>query len=161
MNGVMIHKISRTELYQLSEEQLMFITNPGRMGDEDGVTFIMRQDNEFTIYRVDGLLYPNEDNTIILGDLEKHFSKWFDTWKHSSDNNFNGKYKYLYMGFGNGLCIDYSIYKEFELYLNNLVDKYLEKCVDDDKEKYRYSAIFNVWEDAFIDMVSDRGYVIK
>ena len=58
----------------------------------------------------------------------------FDTWKHSSDNNFNGKYKYLYMGFGNGLCIDYSIYKEFELYLDDLVDRYLEKCVDDDKK---------------------------
>lgn len=30
----------------------MFITNPGRMGDEDEATFVIKDVNTFTIYRV-------------------------------------------------------------------------------------------------------------
>ena len=42
----------------------MFITNPGRMGDEDGIAFIIKRGNEFTIYRVDGLMYPIEGKRV-------------------------------------------------------------------------------------------------
>ena len=31
---------------ELNEEDIMFITNPGRMGDEDGTTFIVKHDNK-------------------------------------------------------------------------------------------------------------------
>ena len=37
-------EISRDEFFTLKEENLMLITNPGRMGDEDGSTFIIKED---------------------------------------------------------------------------------------------------------------------
>ena len=91
MNEIEVNKISKSEFIKLNEKNLMFITNPGRMGDEDGSTFII---------------------------------------KHGNEEEYKGKYKYLYMGFGNGLSIDNSIYSEFEPYLNNKVilnHKLLEK----------------------------------
>ena len=51
------HKISKEEFLKINEDDVMFITNPGRMGDEDGSTFIIRQDNEYKIYRLDGWMY--------------------------------------------------------------------------------------------------------
>ena len=65
------------------------------------------------------------------------------------------------MGFGNGLSVDNSIYNDFEPYLNNLVEKYLNDSNDEDRESLKYAAIFNVWEKAFINMVNDKGYVLK
>ena len=163
MNMVNIHKISKTRLVKLNEDDLMFITNPGRMGDEDGTTFIIKHSNELTIYRVDGWMYPKEGEKvdILLDDIEKQFPKWFDTWKHSNDKEYKGKYKYLYMGFGNGLSVDNSIYNEFEQYLDNLVKKYLEGIKPEEKESHKYAAIFNVWEEAFINMANDKGYILK
>ena len=57
------------------------------------------------------------------------------------------------MGFGNALCIDNSIYNEYEPYLNELINKYLE---DKDDESYKYSTIFNVWENALMNMINDK-----
>lgn len=160
MNTFKTNKISKQEFKTLKEENLLFITNPGRMGDEDGSTFIMKSDNELTIYRIDGWMYPREDNTnISLDDMLEQFPKWYDVWEHGVEKNYQGKYKYLYMGFGNGLSIDYSIYCEFEPYLNTMVEDYLKDKKD--KESLKYAAIFNVWEDAFINMVNDKGYVLN
>ena len=38
------NKISKKDFLYINEEDVMFITNPGRMGDEDGSTFIIKQD---------------------------------------------------------------------------------------------------------------------
>ena len=161
MNNIKIHKISKSELLNLNEDNLLFITNPGRMGDEDGLTFIIRYDNELTIYRIDGLLYSKEENgDILLMDIEKQFPKWFDTWKHSNEKEYKGKYKYLYMGFGNGLSIDNSVYGELKKYLDIYVNSYLEESNSLEKESLKYVAIFNVWKEAFINMANDRGYII-
>ena len=162
MSDVEKHNITKVELLELNEDDLMFITNPGRMGDEDGLTFIIRQGTDFIIYRVDGLLYPRENikDNILLSDIERQFSKWNDTWKHCNDKEYNGKYKYLYMGFGNGLCIDHSIYHEFRPYLDRFVEKYLENKNAEEKESLQYAAIFNSWEDAFINMVYEKEYFI-
>ena len=160
MSEVIIHKISKFKLIKIDEDDLMFITNPGRMGDEDGMTFIIRNSNEFTIYRVDGFLYPKKEN-VLLNDIKKQFPKWFDTWKHSNDKEYKGKYRYLYMGFGNGLSIDNSIYNEYKKYLDILVEEYLEKSNDVEKESLKYDAILNVWEEAFINMVKEKGYILK
>ncbi len=54
MNLFETNKISKKEFLKLNENDLMFITNPGRMGDEDGTTFIIKHGNEFNIYRIDG-----------------------------------------------------------------------------------------------------------
>ena len=139
-----MNKISKNDFLMLDEKNVMFITNPGRMGDEDGSTFIVKDGNDFTIYRVDGWMYPSEEETITLEETAKQFPKWYELWK-SEDKNNNEKYKYLYMGFGNGLCIDNSIYDEFEPYLNELVG-----------EESKEGELFNLWPKAFINMVNDK-----
>ena len=162
MNKFITNSITKIEFKRINEDNLMFITNPGRMGDEDGSTFIIKDGNEFTIYRVDGWMYQKPDEIeVSLNDASKQFPKWRDAWEHEHEENYKGKYKYLYMGFGNGLSVDNSIYKEFEPYLNNRVEKYLERKNTNDKDSLQYAAIFDVWENAFIDMVNDKGYVLK
>ena len=153
-----INKIVKDDFLKINEEDVMFITNPGRMGDEDGITFIVNKNNEFKIYRVSGWMYKdntiNEKEFISLNDAIKQFPKWYETWKNYNNKKYKGKYKHLYMGFGNGLSIDISIYKEFKPYLDREVDKYLED--EDDKKALQYAAIFNSWEKAFINMLNAR-----
>ena len=156
------NKISKEDFAKINEEDLMFITNPGRMGDEDGSTFIIKHDNVFTIYRVSGWMYRgNKEESVSLDDALKQFPKWEYAWNHNISKDYNGKYKYLYMGFGNGLCVDNSIYDEFEPYLNDLIDEKLKDKTDDEKESLQYTAVFNVWKKAFINMVNDKGYIIN
>ena len=73
------NKISKEDFLRLNEDDVMFITNPGRMGDEDGSTFIIKQDNDFKIYRIDGWMYRNKDlkesEYISLQDASKQFPK--------------------------------------------------------------------------------------
>ena len=162
MNKFETNKISKPELKKINENDLVFITNPGRMGDEDGSTFIVKHDNNFMIYRVDGWMYrkPGEKEEISLGDMSKQFPQWREAWKHGNDKDYNGKYKYLYMGFGNGLSVDKSICDDFEQYLNRRLDEYLKDENPEEKESLKYAAIFNVWEEAFIDMINDKKYSI-
>lgn len=152
-----INKIAKDDFFKINEEDVMFITNPGRMGDEDGSTFIIKKNKEFIIYRLDGWMYRsrdfNEKEYISLEDTRKQFPIWAEAWENG-DKETNPKYTYLYMGFGNGLAIDNSIYNEFKPYLDKSVNKYLEN--KEDKESVQYAAIFDTWEKAFIDMVNDK-----
>ncbi len=161
MNKFIIKKIEKSDFIKLNENDLMFITNPGRMGDEDGITFIIKQGVELTAYRISGWMYRTEDKEdISLQDALKQFPKWHVAWNNGNRRRIRGKYKYLYMGFGNGLCVDKTIYKEFVPYLNVLVDKYLEKYNDGEKETFQYAAIYSVWLDAVINMANENGYII-
>ena len=63
------------------------------------------------------------------------------------------------MGFGNGLSVDNNIYEEYKPYLDKEVNKYLDKC--DENEQMKYAAIFNVWDKAFVNMADDKEYIIK
>lgn len=98
-------------------------------------------------------MYPNKhikgNEYISLDDALNQFPKWQDAWK----NNGNNKYKYIYMGFGNGLSIDKSIYNEYKQYLDKQVQEYLKDKKD--KDSLKYEAIFNVWEEAFINMINN------
>ena len=159
------NKISREDFLKIKEEDVMFITNPGRMGDEDGSTFIVKNENTFRVYRLDGWMYPKEGEKVEItqGDATRQFPEWFKTWKFAEDKNYKGKYKYLYMGFGNGLSIDNSIYDEYEQYLNKLIKEHITNSnglSDDEKEAQKWAATYTVWEDAFIEMVKDKGYKI-
>ena len=149
-------KLTKEDFLKLNEDDILFITNPGRMGDEDGSTFIVRNGNEFTIYRVDGWMYPNEDTTISLDDALKQFPMWHDAW----ENGDNTKYKHLYMGFGNGISIDHSIVREYEPYLNELVERYLGESKEE-KDSLQYAAIYNSWEEAFLNMLNDKKWILK
>ena len=159
MRVLKTNKISKNDFLKLNEDDIMFITNPGRMGDEDGSTFIVKQDNKLIAYRLDGWMYRNnklkEDEYISLDDASKQFPKWCETWKNSNNKNYKGKYKYLCMGFGNGLCVDNSIYSDFEPYLNKFVNDYLSnnKEVSEDNE---YIAIYSVWEKALAEMIKEK-----
>ena len=156
-------KIDKDDFLKLKEDDVMFITNPGRMGDEDGTTFVIQNGNEFSVYRVDGWMYPskkeNSDNIITMAETANQFPKWLEAWKHGNEKDYKGKYTYIYMGFGNGLSVDNNIYEEYKPYLDKEVNKYLDKC--DEKEKMKYAAIFNVWDKAFVNMADDKEYIIK
>ena len=163
MSQLKPNKLSKSELLQLREENLLFITYPGRMGDEDGSTLIMKQGNEFIIYRVDGWMFPKEGERVELSlqDLFQQFPKWYDVLEHAREKDYKGKYKYYYMGFGNGLCVDSSIYPEFELYLKKNVEEYLKDSNVEEKKSLQYAAVFNCWERSFLDLADDKGYVLK
>ena len=157
MNDINEKNISKKDFIKLKEKDVMFITNPGRMGDEDGSTFVIKKGKNYIIYRIDGLLYNKnklkEDEIISLEDLTKQFPKFFEAWK----NGDNEKYKYVYMGFGNGLCVDKTLYNEFEPYFNNLVDEYLKDKKEEDKESLRFAARYIVWKEALTQMFKDKN----
>ena len=159
-----VNKISKIDFMKLNEEDVMFITNPGRMGDEDGSTFVVKNGNELFLYRVDGFMYPNRTTTkeynITIKDMKKQFPKWHEAWKHGNEKDYKGKYQYLYMGFGNGLSVDNSIYNEFKPYLNKLVEEYL-KDKKDSKEDLKYAAIYNVWQEALMKMLEEKNIMLK
>ena len=162
MNKSEYNEISKDEFLKLSEDDLMFITNPGRMGDVDGSTFIIKKNNELTVYRANGWMYQDGKRIdISFDDTLIQFPQWFDTWKHAKEKNNNKKYKYLYMGFGNGLCVDNSIYGEFEQYLNDLVEKFLKGKSNEEKESLKYAAIYNTWKQALVNMSDEKGYIFK
>ena len=152
------NKISKEDFLKINEDDVMFITNPGRMGDEDGSTFIIKENNKYKKYRLSEWMYRrkdfNEKEHISLDDTIKQFPKWYETWKNSDNKNYKGKYKYLYMGFGNGLSIDNSIYNEYKPYLDKKIEEYLED--KEDKESLKYAAIYNVWEEAFLNMINNK-----
>jgi len=158
MDNINYHKITREEFLKLNEDDIMFITNPGRMGDEDGIYFVIKENNHLTFYRVDGWMY-GIGKEISLQDAFKQFPHWYYTWDHNRDKNYKGKYEYLYMGFGNGLSVDNRIYEEYKAYLDKLVEEYLKDKKD--KDKLMYAAIFNTWKKAVINMAKDKELIIK
>ena len=158
MDTINYQKITREEFLELNEDDIMFITNPGRMGDEDGIYFVIKENNNLTFYRVDGWMY-GIGKEISLQDAFSKFPNWYYTWNHNKDKNYQGKYKYLYMGFGNGLSVDNRIYNEFKPYLGKLVEEYLKDKKD--KDSLLYAAIFNTWKKAVIKMANDKKYIIK
>lgn len=152
-------KITKKRLFKLKEDNLMFITNPGRMGDEDGCTFIIQKGKivkRFICYRVSGLMY-SKNSEITLDDLEKVFPKWIEAWNNSSNKEYDGKYNYVYMGYGNGLCVDKSLYNIFKLELEHVIriKKSLNE-VEDEK-----SIIYNSWEEAVEQMARRHNIIIK
>ena len=153
-----INKIRKEDFLKINEDDVMFITYPGRMGDEDGSTFIIKEESNYKIYRIDGWMYPSKDldecNSISLSEMLKQFPKWNEILEHKDDENYIGKYKYLYMGFGNGLFIDNRVYDDFKPYLDEEVKEYLDG--KEDKESLKYAAIFNTWEDAFSNMINSK-----
>ena len=59
------------------------------------------------------------------------------------------------MGFGNGLCIDNTIYSEFKPYLDEKVKAYLDS--HDGDKSLEYAAIFDTWESALEEYLSRRN----
>ena len=157
MRDIKYNKITKEEFEKLDEKDVMFITNPGRMGDEDGSNFILKIKNVFYPYRVSGWMYSDDTTEITLEEFSKKFPLWMDMWKKSNEKS-NEKYTYVYMGFGNGLSIDNSIYEEFKPYFLDEVNKIKESHGDTgNNPSFNYPA----WEPAFIRMCQDNNYEIN
>ena len=148
-------KITRKEFFELKEENLMFITNPGRMGDEDGSTFIIRDGENYNLYRIDGWMYgdENDEDYISCEEMFEQFPKWKEAWQNWNNEEYDGKYIYLYMGFGNGLSIDKSIYVEYEPYLLEETEKLKQNSGEKEDNS---SVYYSVWEKAFENMLNNK-----
>ena len=142
--------ISKEDFLKLKEEDVMFISNPGRQGDEDGSTFLIKQGEKCIPYRVDGWMYGPKDGEdyISMEDAFKVFPEWRKAW-YSDDNGDTEKYEYIYMGVGNGLSVDKSIYDKFEPYFKKACKEYAD--AQGIPEDYP-SVTFNSWKKAIIDM---------
>ena len=157
MNNIKYSKITKADFEKIDEKDVMFITNPGRMGDEDGSYFIVKNKNVFNTYRISGWMYSNDNTDITLEEFSKKFPLWRDMWNKSVEKR-NEKYTYIYMGFGNGLSVDNSIYEEFKPYLSDEVNKIKEEYGDvGDNPSFNYPA----WEPAFIKMCQEKNYKIN
>lgn len=162
MHSLKINKILKPDFLKLEEESIMFITNPGRMGDEDGIIFVVKNDNEYISYRVSGWMYGSkEKDNITLDEARKQFPEWYKAWENGTNEDYDGKYKHLYMGFGNGLNVDVSIYDKFKPYLDKMIKNNLEKYPEEERKDRQYAAIFNVWEDALINMAQEENIILK
>ena len=142
-------KIAKEEFLNINEEDVMFITNPGRMGDEDGSNFVIKKGNEYLSYRIDGWMYGDSQSRdyISYEETRNHFPKWNETLKN---RNNDGKYVYIHMGFGNGLAIDKRIYDKYEPYLLKEVNK--EKGEGKEEPSMYYSS----WIPALEKMINDK-----
>ena len=149
-------RITKEELKKLNEDNLMFITNPGRMGDEDGSTFIMKDENKLIAYRASNWMYNHEKCEVELEDLEGVFPHWIEAWNNSKNEEYDGKFKYVYMGFGNGLSVNKSIYDTFKKYLDEEVNK---KAKEENREA-DYSLVYNCWERAAVKTANELGFEI-
>ncbi len=151
----MFNEISREEFLKLKEEDVMLITNPGRMGDEDSSNFVVKKGDNYIKYRIDGLMYgeQNDKDYNYYSEVRKHFPKWDEVLKNRNNKDYHGKYTYVYMGFGNGLAIDNRIYEQYETYLLAEYEKE-KKASDyqDDLPSFYYSS----WESALEKMLSHR-----
>lgn len=97
-------KISVEELRKLKEEDVLFITIPGHMGDETGSTFIIKSGDGFVTYRVDWAI---ENPEISAEDMSLVFPQW-----HKYDRK-NSRYIRIDMGFRNILCVKKDIIDDY------------------------------------------------
>ena len=91
-----LNQITKKEFDKINEEDVMFITHPGRMGDEDGSTFIIKKGNSFIAYRVSHWRYNTNKCEIEYDEMLKSFRQWDDALNHGEKENYIGKYKYYY-----------------------------------------------------------------
>ena len=150
-------KISKEDFFKLKEDDLMFITNPGRMGDEDGTTFIIKKDSNYICYRISGWMYGSKDKKdyISYSEVLEQFPKWKECLKHfyigDLEKDISDKYRYVYMGYGNGLCVDKNIFNAFYPYLVDERKKELLTIPEKDrKDISEYVLNYNSWKPAFI-----------
>lgn len=161
MNEIKYNKITKETFKTLNENDLMFITNPGRMGDEDGSTFVLKKENTFIVYRVSGWMYGEiTEDLITFDDMTKQFPKWKERWDNWENKEYDGKYKYVYMGFGNGLSVDKNIYDDFYQYLLEEA-KTAKLYNEEDGENYNPCINFGAWKNALLKYAKENNINIK
>ena len=157
MKYFLLNRITKKKLDELNEDNLMFITNPGRMGDENGSTFIMKDGNTLIAYRASGWMYGNDDCDVELDDMEKSFPHWINAWRNSSNEDYDEKFKYVYMGFGNGLCVNRELYDVFKKHLDEEVNK---RAKEENTDVNEHSLKYVSWEEAALKTANELNYKI-
>ncbi len=153
-----LNHITNKEFKKINEDDVMFITHPGRMGDEDGSTFIVKNGNKFIAYRVSGWEYNHDKCEVEYEEMLEAFPKWNEALDYKEKENYIGKYKYYYMGFGNILCVDRRI--------SNIFDKHLEKTMIKLAPVYEttmkdYALKYNSWNEAAYETAKELNYEIE
>ena len=139
-------KITPEELEKLNEDNLIAITYPGRMGDVDGLSFAINDNNKLTIYRIDDLVR-------FKGNVFKQFPKWNEALKNYSEHKPSDKYEVIYMGMGNILAVDKSIYNE----LKTIIEKKAQKEESTlSPELHLGSVYFNSWRSTLKEMFNKK-----
>ncbi len=152
-----LNNITKKVFDKLKEEDVLFITHPGMMGDEDGSTFIVKNGNSLIAYRANHWMYDIEKCEVQYEDMEKSFPKWVEEY---SKDLTNSKYKLYYMGFGNDLCVDKSIVDIFEKNLETcIIEK--AKLEDFNPEERRMELIYNTWDKAAYLTANELKYDIE
>ena len=133
------------------------------MGDEDGSTFIIDTPNGYKVYRIDGWCFGEDTgpDRISYAEMADRFPNWIAS-VGTEEEKADSLYRYVYMGFGNGLCIRKDVYGPFMKHLELAIDKYAkEKHIDSSKrEEHRYAMIFNVWDEAVVNMAADANVAL-
>ncbi len=153
-----LNHIKRDDFFNIKEEDVMFITHPGRMGDEDGSTFIIKKENKFIAYRISGWEYNPDKCEVEYEEMLKAFPEWNEALDHKENENYIGKYKYYYMGFGNILCVDRRISNIFDKHLEETMIKLApvyETTLDD------YALKYNSWDNAAYETAKELNYDIE
>lgn len=101
---IKLHNISAKELKGLKEEDVLFITVPGRMGDETGSTFIIKVEEGFVAYRVDWAI---ENPKISAQDVGLVFPQWYKYDKK------NSRYIRISIGLGNWIYVKKDIIEDY------------------------------------------------
>ena len=99
--------LTEEELNNLHEDELLFITYPGRMGDVYGCSLVINKNDKITFYRIENI-YD------FKGNIYQQFPKWNEALKNYSEKKESDKYEIIYMGFGNLLGVDKRIFNTFK-----------------------------------------------
>lgn len=110
--GIELHEISLDELRKLKEEDVLFITSPGRMGDEAGSTFLVKSGDGFVAYRVD---WAVENPKISREELDSVFP----LWHHHGGSETYSVYVMFFSGMGHKLFVKRDIYNDFMPFLRD------------------------------------------
>lgn len=85
--------------------------------------------------------------------ITQQFPKWKEAWQNCNNEEYDGKYIYVYMGFGNGLSVDKSIYREYEPYLLDEVKKIKNKHNEKEGSSSMY---YPAWKPAVENMLNNK-----
>ena len=94
------------------------------MGDVYGCLFAIKKNDTIIFYRIENLYE-------FKGNIYKQFPKWNEALKNYSEKKKSDKYEIVYMGFGNLLGVDKSIYASFKPFVEEKMKDIHEKYSND------------------------------
>ena len=153
------YNITPDEFKNITEDDLLFITFPGRMGDEYGCTLVIKNESEYSIYRI-------EDIHVFGIDVYNQFPGLSEALKNQEDKE-SDKYKAIYMGYGNLLFVNKSIYDDYKKYLDEIVNREINELKENNEydksleDYYPVMLCFKKWETALNEYLKDNGFTIK